>query len=66
MNAVLHAGLVQVSDAQRLLQLADRLGHRRLADIQQPGGLDDAFLTRNFKESLEMAKPDAAFDHGFP
>ena len=34
--------------------------------FSKPGGLDDAFLARNFEESLEMAKPDAAFDHGFP
>ena len=53
-------------DAERLLEFADRLGHRRLADIQQSGGLDDAFLARNFEEGLEMAKPDAALDHGFP
>jgi hypothetical protein len=35
-----------------------------LADIEDPCGLDHAFLARNLKEGLEMAKPHPAFDHG--
>ena len=52
-------------DAQDLFQLPDRLGHRRLADMQQFGRLHDAFLPRDLDKGLQMAELDAAIDHGY-
>ncbi len=50
-------------DAQHLFQLADRLRHRRLADMQKFGRLHHALLARDLDKGLQMAELDAAVDH---
>ena len=49
-------------DAESLFELPDGLGHRRLADMQDIGGLDDAFLSGNLKECMQVTKLDPGID----
>ena len=52
-------------DTERLLQFAQRLGHRRRTDMQEVGRAGHAALPRDFQECLQVTEPDAAFGHGF-
>jgi hypothetical protein len=43
---------------KRLLQIADRLRDRRLADVQAAGGADDAAASGHLDENPQVAKFD--------
>ena len=58
------AFLLEELDIERALELADGLGHRRLADMEHVGGLPDAALARDLEEGLQMPELDAFLDHG--
>ncbi|GLQ77720.1 hypothetical protein GCM10007881_12360 [Mesorhizobium huakuii] len=51
------------SDAERLFQLTQRLGHRRRADMQEIGGAGHAALPGDFQECLQVTEADAALGH---
>ncbi len=60
----LNAAPVALEDrhAQSLLQLAHRLGDRRLADIEYLGRAHDALLPRHLEKGLQMAEAHPAGD----
>ena len=49
--------------ADRRFQLAQRLGHRRLADMQHFGGAADALLSRDLDQRAQMPEFDRNISH---
>ncbi|CUX47231.1 hypothetical protein AGR5A_Lc10205 [Agrobacterium genomosp. 5 str. CFBP 6626] len=54
---------VEQRDTENIFQLTDRLRHRRLADMQDFRGADDAFLARHLHEGLQVPELYTLIDH---
>jgi hypothetical protein len=58
----LPAATVEQGPPEDILELLDRLGCRRLADVERLGGVDDALAGGDFKEAGDVPELDAGID----